>query len=155
MKRKLEISELIFKIISYTLLTIFALCCLYPFVYAISAAIIAISPTSYEAAQIDGANKWAQMRYVVLPSILSTVIIMLITRIGHLLSVGYEKVILLYNVQTYQTADVVSTFSYRYGMESNLTGLASAAEMMNNLIGMMLVIGANSIAKKASNTSLY
>ena len=119
------------------------------------AAIIAISPTSYEAAQIDGANKWAQMRYVVIPSILSTVVIMLITRIGHLLSVGYEKVILLYNVQTYQTADVVSTFSYRYGMESNLTGLASAAEMMNNLVGMLLVIGANSIAKKASNTSLY
>ena len=119
------------------------------------AAIIAISPTSYEAAQIDGANKWAQMRYVVLPSILSTVIIMLITRIGHLLSVGYEKVILLYDSKTYQTADVVSTFSYRYGMESGLTGLASAAEMMNNLVGMMLVIGANSVAKKASNTSLY
>ncbi len=119
------------------------------------AAIIAISPTSYEAAQIDGANKWAQMRYVVLPSILSTVVIMLITRIGHLLMVGYEKVILLYDVKTYQTADVVSTFSYRYGMESNLTGLASAAEMMNNLVGMLLVIGANSIAKKASNTSLY
>ncbi len=119
------------------------------------AAIIAISPTSYEAAQIDGANKWAQMRYVVLPSILSTVVIMLITRIGHLLMVGYEKVILLYDVKTYRTADVVSTFSYRYGMESNLTGLASAAEMMNNLVGMLLVIGANSIAKKASNTSLY
>lgn len=119
------------------------------------AAIIAISPTSYEAAQIDGANKWAQMRYVVLPSILSTVVIMLITRIGHLLMVGYEKVILLYNVNTYLTADVVSTFSYRYGMESNLTGLASAAEMMNNLVGMLLVIGANTIAKKASNTSLY
>ena len=119
------------------------------------AAIIAISPTSYEAAQIDGANKWAQMRYVVLPSILSTVVIMLITRIGHLLMVGYEKVILLYNVNTYQTADVVSTFSYRYGMENNRTGLASAAEMMNNVVGMMLVIGANTIAKKASNTSLY
>ena len=119
------------------------------------AAIIAISPTSYEAAQIDGANKWAQMRYVVLPSILSTVIIMLITRIGHLLSVGYEKVILLYRVETYQTADVVSTFSYRYGMQSNQTGLASAAEMMNNLVGMLLVIGANSVAKRASNTSLY
>ena len=119
------------------------------------AAIIAISPTSYEAAQIDGAGKMAQMKYVVLPSILSTVVIMLITRIGHLLSVGYEKVLLLYNLNTYITADVVSTFAQRYGILSNNKGIASAAEMMNNLIGMLLVIGANTIARKASNTSLY
>ena len=120
------------------------------------AAIIAISPTSYEAAQIDGANKWAQMRYVVLPSILSTIVIMLITRIGGLLSIGYEKVLLLYNANTYVTADVVSTFAYRYGMQgAGQTGLAAAAEMMNNVIGMLLVIGANTIARKAANTSLY
>ena len=120
------------------------------------AAIIAISPTSYEAAQIDGANKWAQMRYVVLPSILSTVVIMLITRIGSLLNVGYEKVLLLYNTNTYMTADVVSTFAKELGLgSSNLIGIASAAEMLNNVIGMLLVIGANSIARKASDVSLY
>ncbi len=120
-------------------------------------AIIAISPTSYEAAQIDGADKMAQMRYVVLPSILSTVVIMLITRIGSLLNIGYEKVLLLYNTNTYVTADVVSTFANRQGMGSGGagTGIASAAEMMNNVIGMLLVIGANTIARKASNTSLY
>ena len=97
------------------------------------AAIIAISPTSYEAAQIDGANKWAQMRYVVIPSML------------------------LYNTDTYVTADVVSTLSYRLGMLGSQTtqGIASAAEMMNNVVGMLLVIGANTIARKASNTSLY
>ncbi|MCM1042667.1 MAG: ABC transporter permease subunit [Corallococcus sp.] len=119
------------------------------------AAIIAISPTSYEAAQIDGAGKMAQMRYVVLPSILSTVVIMLITRIGSLLSVGYEKVLLLYDPTTYVTADVVSTFAQRNGVEGSLKGLASAAEMINNLIGMILVIGANAIARKASDVSLY
>ena len=119
------------------------------------AAIIAISPTSYEAAQIDGANKMAQMRYVVLPSILSTVVIMLITRIGSMLSIGYEKVLLLYNPNTYVTADVVSTFAQRYGLAGSQKGIASAAEMMNNIIGMLLVIGANTIARKASNTSLY
>ena len=120
------------------------------------AAIIAISPTSYEAAQIDGANKWAQMRYVVLPSMLSTIVIMLITRIGTLLSIGYEKVLLLYDTSTYVTADVVSTFAKRHGMDgATTTGLASSAEMMNNVIGMLLVIGANTIARKASNTSLY
>lgn len=119
------------------------------------AAIIAVSPTSYEAAQIDGAGKMAQMKYVVLPSILSTVVIMLITRIGHLLSIGYEKVILLYNAKIYETADVVSTFAARYGVEGSLQGVASAAEMLNNVIGMILVIGANTIARKASDVSLY
>ena len=121
------------------------------------AAIIAISPTSYEAAQIDGAGKMAQMKYVVLPSILSTVVIMLITRIGSLLSVGYEKVLLLYNTNTYMTADVVSTFAQRYGMGEGAAnqGLASAAEMMSNVISMLLVIGANTISRKASDVSLY
>ncbi len=119
------------------------------------AAIIAISPTSYEAAQIDGAGKMAQMRYVVIPCILSTVVIMLITRIGSLLSVGYEKVLLLYNVNTYMTADVVSTFAQRRGLEGADQGLASAAEMMSNIIGMLLVIGANTISRKASDVSLY
>ncbi len=119
------------------------------------AAIIAISPTSYEAAQIDGANKWAQMRYVVLPSILSTIVIMLITRIGSMLSIGYEKVLLLNEgrIAAYQTSEVVSTFAWR--IKNSQSGLASAAEMMNNVIGMLLVIGANTIARKASNVSLY
>ena len=120
------------------------------------AAIIAISPTSYEAAQIDGAGKMAQMKYVVLPSILSTLVIMLITRIGSLLSVGYEKVMLLYNANTFVTADVVSTLAYRVGSEAASTqGIASAAEMMSNVIGMLLVIGANTVARKASDVSLY
>ena len=121
------------------------------------AAIIAISPTSYEAAQIDGAGKWAQMRYVVLPSILSTIVIMLITRIGSMLSIGYEKVLLLNegNNAIYQTSEVISTFSWRIKTNQDLSGLASAAEMMNNVVGMLLVIGANTIARKASNVSLY
>lgn len=119
------------------------------------AAIIAVSPTSYEAAQIDGAGKMAQMRYVVIPCILSTVVIMLINRIGSLLSIGYEKVMLLYKASTFVTADVVSTFAYRIGLEGGSQAIASAAEMINNVTGMILVIGANSIAKKASDVSLY
>ena len=126
------------------------------------AAIIAISPTSYEAAQIDGAGKWAQMRYVVLPSILSTIVIMLITRIGSMLSIGYEKVILLTNNlsegngDVLTTAQVVSTFAWQKSQGTEgLPGIASAAEMLNNFVGMLLVIGANTIARKASNVSLY
>ena len=108
-----------------------------------------------EAARIDGAGKMSQMRYVVLPCILSTIVIMLITRIGSLLNIGYEKVLLLYNPNTYVTADVVSTFANRYGIAGTMKGLASAAEMMNNVIGMLLVIGANTISRKASDVSLY
>jgi len=119
------------------------------------AAIIAVSPTSYEAAQIDGAGKMAQMRYVVLPSILSTVVIMLITRIGSLLSIGYEKVWLLTTDGNRETARVVSTFAVDYGLDGAMKSVASAAEMMNNIIGMLLVIGANTIARKASDVSLY
>ena len=121
------------------------------------AAIISISPTSYEAAQIDGADKWAQMRYVVLPSILSTIVIMLITSIGSMLSIGYEKVLLLNEKfpDNHMTSEVISTFSWRIKTDQNQSGLASAAEMMNNVVGMLLVIGANTIARKASNVSLY
>jgi putative aldouronate transport system permease protein len=80
---------------------------------------------------------------------------MLITRIGSLLNVGYEKVLLLYNTNTYVTADVVSTFANRYGIEGPMIGVASASEMLNNIVGMLLVIGANTIARKASDVSLY
>lgn len=125
------------------------------------AAVIAVSPTSYEAAQIDGAGKMAQMRYVVLPSILSTVVIMLIMKIGSLLSVGYEKIFLLLDNKNYEVAQVVSTLSNmwsgpdREGGITNGNAYGMAAEMLNNLIGMILVIGANSIARKASDVSLY
>jgi putative aldouronate transport system permease protein len=122
------------------------------------AAVIAVSPTSYEAAQIDGAGKMQQMRYVVIPSILSTVVIMLIMKIGSLLSVGYEKIYLLESSSNYDAADVVSTLANRWSDDTTDKEAGSygmAAEMMNNLIGMLLVIGANTIARKASDVSLY
>ncbi|MCD8206918.1 MAG: ABC transporter permease subunit [Bacteroidales bacterium] len=117
------------------------------------AAVIAISPTSYEAAQIDGAGKMSQMRYVVLPSILSTIVIMLIMKIGSLLSVGYEKIYLLETDKTYEVADVVSTWANRQDAANQC--YAIAGEMLNNIIGMILVIGANTISKRASDVSLY
>lgn len=127
------------------------------------AAVIAVSPTSYEAAQIDGAGKMAQMRYVVIPSILSTVVIMLIMKIGGLLSVGYEKIYLLLgdgtnNMNNYDVAQVISTLANQWSGDSTISGgraLGTAAEMLNNLIGMILVLGANAIAKRASDVSLY
>ena len=119
------------------------------------AAVIAVSPTSYEAAQIDGAGKMAQMRYVVIPSILSTVVIMLIMKIGGLLSVGYEKLYLFAGDGNYRVAEVVSTWANGLSGQNEQSAYGIAAEMANNLIGMILVIGSNTIARKASDVSLY
>ena len=119
------------------------------------AAVIAVSPTSYEAAQIDGAGKMQQMRYVVLPSILSTVVIMLIMKVGTLLSVGYEKVYLMTNANNYEAGRIVATLSNYWSELGINRSLGIAAEMTNNLIGMILVIGANMIARKATDVSLY
>ena len=119
------------------------------------AAVIAVSPTSYEAAQMDGAGKMQQMRYVVLPSILSTVVIMLIMKVGTLLSVGYEKVYLMTNTSNFESGRIVATLSNWWSTEGGNATLGIAAEMVNNLIGMILVIGANAIARKGTDVSLY
>ena len=122
----------------------------------LTSALASVNQDYYKAATVDGAGRMQQVFHVTLPSILSTIVIMLITRIGSLLNIGYEKVLLLYNTKTYVTADVISTLSYRTGLGGGAgTGIASAAEMMNNVVGMLLVIGANTIARKAANTSLY
>ena len=98
----------------------------------------------------------AQMRYVVLPSILSTIVIMLIVRIGSLLSIGYETVLLLQANGTMTNAEVVSTFAIAL-KNSGAAGqaLATIPELLNNLTSMILVIGANMISRKATDTSLY
>ena len=127
------------------------------------AAILAVSPTSYEAARMDGANKWAQIRYVTFPGIASTLTIMLILEIGKLFTVGYEKVFLLYSRDIYETADIVATYVMRYGgMQSgeSIPGIlsnavAASADLFNAVIAMLLVVGSNMISRKVSDTSLY
>ena len=120
------------------------------------AAVLAISPTNYEAAKIDGATKMQQIRYVTIPGMAPTLSIMLIMRIGHSLSVGYEKVMLLYTDATFETADVISTLVTRYTKGSNANpAQGTAADLMNSLISMFLVLGANTISRKVSDTSLF
>lgn len=123
------------------------------------AAVMAISPTNYEAARIDGASKLSQIRYVTLPGMAPTLTIMLILRIGEILTVGYEKVILLYYVDTYSTADVISSFVARIGGLMNPSGsvlnVAASADLFNSIIAMFLVLGANFISRRVSDTSLF
>ena len=126
------------------------------------AAIMGISPTNYEAAKMDGANKMAQIRYVNFPGMAPTLTIMLILRIGDMLQIGYEKVLLLYNTSTYEVADVISTFVLRrsIGDGSGTAGggsyaLATAADLFNSVIAMILVLGSNFISRRVSETSLF
>ena len=126
------------------------------------AAILSISPTSYEAARMDGAGKLAQIKYVTFPGIGSTLTIMLILEMGKLFTVGYEKVYLLYRNDIYETADIVSTYVMRNcGMDQAgqlsiiAKSMASSADLFNAIIAMLLVIGSNMIARKVSDTSLY
>lgn len=122
------------------------------------AALMGVSPTLYEALRVDGGNKLQELRYVTLPGISTTLTIMIIMRIGHMLSVGYERIILLYNISTYSTGDVLSTLAYRMalfvGAQSN-TGMGSAIDMFNSVIGFFLVIGANYVSRRVSSTSLW
>ncbi len=119
------------------------------------AAALAVSPTNYEAAKIDGASKMQQIRYVTIPGMTSTLAIMLILRVGKILNVGYEKVLLLYKDETYETADMISTWVYRKVGSASEQPIGIVAGLLESLIAMVLVIGANTISKRVSNTSLF
>lgn len=119
------------------------------------AALSGIDQQKYEAAQIDGAGKWKQMLYVTLPGLKPTIIIMLILRLGSVLSVGYEKIILLYNPLIYETSDVISTYVYRTGFESQDWSYSTAVGLFNSVINFVILIIANSLSKKFGETSLF
>lgn len=119
------------------------------------AAIMGISPTLYEAIKVDGGNKLQEIRFVTFPGMAPTLIIMVILRIGKMLTIGYERIILLYNVNTYETADVLSSFVYRVGLEGGLPSVGASAGLFNAFIGFGLVMGANFISRRVSDTSLW
>ena len=119
------------------------------------AAIAGVSPTLYESAVVDGASRWQMMWRITLPSIMSTIIIMLIIRIGNLLEVSFEMVILLYQPATYETADVVNTYIFRQGLQGGQYDIAAAAGLFIAVVAFVLVITANSLSKRYSRTSLW
>jgi len=119
------------------------------------AAIAGINPSLYESAVVDGATRWQMMWRITIPSILPTIIIMLIIRIGNILEVSFELIILLYQPATYQTADVVNTFIYRQGLQGGQYDLAAAAGLFNAVMAFVLVMAANTISKRFSRTSLW
>lgn len=119
------------------------------------AAITNIDAELYEAAEVDGAKRFRKMWSVTLPGIAPTIIIMFIMALGGLMNVGHEKIILLYNPQTYQTADVISSFVYRRGLIENDYGFATAVGLFNTVISLTLVTIANKVSRHVSETSLW
>jgi putative aldouronate transport system permease protein len=119
------------------------------------AALSGINPELYEAAVIDGANKWKRMLHVTLPGIAPTIIIMLILKIGSLISVSSEYIILLYQPATYSTADVISTYVYRDGLQEGHYDFATAVGFFNSVVSLTLVFLANKVSQKVSETSLW
>ena len=119
------------------------------------AALSQIDDTQYEAAVIDGAGYWKQCLHVTLPGIAPTIIIMLILRVGQLMSVNFEKVLLLYNQATYETSDVISTYVYRQGIINYNYGYSTAVGLFNSVIGFILIVTTNTLSKKVTETSLF
>lgn len=119
------------------------------------AALSGIDQEQYEAARIDGANRWKQMLHVTLPGIQSTIIILLILRMGSLFSVGFEKIILMYNPSTYEVADVISSYVYRSGILEMNFSYSAAVGLFNSLMNFILLVVANQLSKRFSETSLW
>lgn len=119
------------------------------------AALAGIDQELYEAAVLDGANRWKQTLHVTLPGISATIVILLILRCGSLLSVGYEKVILLYGPGTYETGDVISSFVYRKGLQEFNYGYSTAVGLFNSVVSLILLLTVNKISKKVTSTGLF
>lgn len=119
------------------------------------AAIMGISPDLYEAMKVDGANRRQIIWHLILPSIKPTIILLLIMTLGSMMSVGFEKVYLLYNTAVYETADVIQTYVYRQGIQSNNYSYAAAVGLFNSVINFAIVFIANRFSRKLSDTAIW
>ena len=119
------------------------------------AALTSIDPSLYEAATVDGASKWKKLLHITLPCILPTIMTMLILRMGSIFTVGYEKIMLMYNPATYETADVISTYVYRRAFEGGEYSFSAAVGLFNSVINFIVIIVFNKISKRVSEVSLW
>lgn len=119
------------------------------------AALTGIDPSLYEAAEIDGAGRFKQAIHITIPGIVPTIVTVLILNIGTIMSVGFEKVFLLYNPLTYETGEVISTYVYNKGLVEMNFSFATAANLFNSVVNLILVIGSNYICRKVTESSLW
>lgn len=121
----------------------------------IIAAITGIDQELYEAADLDGIGRFRKMIYITLPSISSTLLVLLILRLGFLFSVNFEKIILLYSPSTYSVSDVISSFTYRKGLLQFDYGYSTAVGLFNSLLNFITLVIANMLSRKYAETSLF
>lgn len=119
------------------------------------AALSGINQELYEAAKIDGAGRWKQTLHVTLPGIAPTIITMLILRMGNMMSLGYEKVMLIYNPGIYETADIISTYVYRKGLLDMNFSYSAAVGLFNSAVNLIMLWGANKISRSIGENSLW
>ena len=118
-------------------------------------ALAGIDPTLHEAAVVDGATRWQRIWNVDLPGIAPTIITMLILNCGKIMTVGYEKILLLQNSVNISSSDVISTYVYRVGLENAQYSFSTAVGLFNSVINLILLVSVNKIAKRVSETSLW
>lgn len=119
------------------------------------AALSGVDRNLYEAAQLDGANKWQQVWSITVPGITPTIMIQLILQIGSLMSVGYEKTLLIYNPTNYEVSDIISTYNYRMGLELGDWSYATAIGLFNSVVNCILLVIPNKLSKKYTESSLW
>lgn len=119
------------------------------------AAITGIDTTLYEAAKMDGANKFSQIRHITLPGLLPTIVLMLILKVGYILTTGFEQVLVFYNPSVYDVADIIETYVYRIGLGQADFSLATALGLFNAVVAFILIIGANTVSKKTLGRSIW
>lgn len=118
-------------------------------------ALVSIDRELYAAAEIDGAGRWKQTLYITLPALLPTIVIMFIMRTGKLMSIGAEKVILLYNPAIYDRADIIASYVYRRGIKGTDWSFSSAVGLFNSVINFVLVVGVNRLSRRLTGSGLW
>jgi len=112
------------------------------------AAMSGIDPTLYEAARVDGASRLRMIWHVTLPGIRNVIVLLLILRLGHFLDAGFEQIYVMYNIQVYPVSDIIDTWVYRVGLQDLNFSMGAAVGLFKSLVGLILVIGSNQLAKK-------
>jgi putative aldouronate transport system permease protein len=119
------------------------------------AALSMVDGELYDAALIDGANRGQRIWYITLPALLPTISVMLLMNLGRIMSVGYEKILLLYNGSTYETADIISTYVYRRGILQADFSYSTAVGLFQTVISVILIVVSNQVSRKIGETSLW
>lgn len=119
------------------------------------AALAGINPELYEAATVDGANRFQHIRYISIPGISLVIVLMLVLRLGYLLDAGFEQIYILYNPQVYSAADIIDTWVFRNGIEQFRFEIATAANLFKSVIGLALVLTSNKLAKTWTGAGIW